>query len=105
MTLDELDAAYAAMTPGELSLDDDGQAAYVLDDEGEPVWVMMVQGDKRLNHLADAAGFVALHNHYPAVRGLLRRAVELLRPFAINRDCHEIRTFLAECDKPLTEAK
>jgi len=98
MTLDELDAAYAAMTSGvwEQGVECGDHEDYNVECNGEILLCGFQSTD-------EVEGVIALHNHYPAVRGLLRRAVGLLRPFAIHRDCHEIRTFLAECEKPLTE--
>lgn len=82
MTLDELDAAYAAMTPGEYQHDPETRRITA------PVRrVKKCTGTIAAIHLglrtlseaeADGAGFVALHNAFPALRDRLKRAEELL---------------------------
>lgn len=98
MTLDELKAIYAAMTPGEWRACNHNWdfQGYKVNSSFTIAFPVPPAG-----HKFDKDGIVALHNAFPAIVERLERAEAFLRLFADHRDCHEIRAFLAESDKPL----
>lgn len=120
MTFDELKAMHAKMTPREWFADDESWCAYVLDEEGEPVYLFEVQGEAASNFEADLPGIVAMHNAFPALveryeamRVALDVAYGNMWPLDPNnhhsiKKCQEalaiVQNALAIAAKPLTES-
>ncbi len=91
LTLAELDAVVEGMTPGLFVVSvwpgeedtKDGRHLYVNNPEDR---------ENHRRHIAswmvdgDAQGFLALRNHYAAMRAWMRRAEELLKPLAATAD-------------------